>query len=53
MKLSKILILKTEKKSYYKYRVTIPNQIIKDLRFKGGETLDVTRIKNTILITQR
>ncbi|MHB8545192.1 MAG: AbrB/MazE/SpoVT family DNA-binding domain-containing protein [Nitrosotalea sp.] len=35
---------------YYKYRVTIPAQIVKQLNLEGGDKLDVSFIQNTIVI---
>ncbi|HZS73572.1 MAG TPA: AbrB/MazE/SpoVT family DNA-binding domain-containing protein, partial [Candidatus Nitrosotalea sp.] len=36
--------------NYYKYRITIPVQIVEQLRLKKGERLDVSIIKNVIVI---
>ncbi|MDE1840191.1 MAG: AbrB/MazE/SpoVT family DNA-binding domain-containing protein [Thaumarchaeota archaeon] len=36
--------------NYYKYRITIPVQIVEQLRLKKGERLDVSVIQNVIVI---
>ncbi|MGI0060235.1 MAG: AbrB/MazE/SpoVT family DNA-binding domain-containing protein, partial [Nitrosotalea sp.] len=36
--------------TYYKYRITIPTQIVAQLNLEGKEKLDVSVIKNTIVI---
>ncbi|MDE1813810.1 MAG: AbrB/MazE/SpoVT family DNA-binding domain-containing protein [Thaumarchaeota archaeon] len=36
--------------NYYKYRITIPAQIVGQLRLEGGEKLDVSVIENVITI---
>lgn len=36
--------------NYYKYRVTIPVQIVQLLRLKGQEMLDISLEKNKIVI---
>ncbi|SMH71287.1 AbrB/MazE/SpoVT family DNA-binding domain-containing protein [Candidatus Nitrosotalea okcheonensis] len=36
--------------NYYKYRVTIPVQIVEQLRLKKGEKLDVSVTENVIII---
>ncbi|MDE1831322.1 MAG: AbrB/MazE/SpoVT family DNA-binding domain-containing protein [Thaumarchaeota archaeon] len=36
--------------NYYKYRITIPAQIVEQLRLVGGEKLDVSVTENVITI---
>ncbi|MGI0006948.1 MAG: AbrB/MazE/SpoVT family DNA-binding domain-containing protein [Nitrosotalea sp.] len=36
--------------TYYKYRITIPAQIVAQLNLEGKEKLDVSVIQNTIVI---
>jgi hypothetical protein len=36
--------------NYYKYRVTIPAQIVEQLRLVGGENLDISVAKQAIVI---
>ncbi|MGI0058986.1 MAG: AbrB/MazE/SpoVT family DNA-binding domain-containing protein [Nitrosotalea sp.] len=38
--------------NYYKYRVTIPAQIIEQLKLEGGENLDISVVKEAIVIRQ-
>ncbi|MHB8603405.1 MAG: AbrB/MazE/SpoVT family DNA-binding domain-containing protein [Nitrosotalea sp.] len=36
--------------NYYKYRITIPVQIVEQLQLKKGEKLDVSILRNVIVI---
>ena len=36
--------------NYFKYRVTIPLQIVERLKLEGGENLDIAVVKNAIVI---
>ncbi|MGI0062078.1 MAG: AbrB/MazE/SpoVT family DNA-binding domain-containing protein [Nitrosotalea sp.] len=36
--------------NYYKYRITIPMQIVEQLGLKKGEKLDVSILKNVIVV---
>lgn len=38
--------------NYYKYRVTIPAQIVEDLKLVGGENLDISVEEQSIVIRQ-
>lgn len=49
MKVMKVLDKKTDKATYYKYRVNLPKEIVEDLKLEGKE-VKIFRHGNKIII---
>jgi bifunctional DNA-binding transcriptional regulator/antitoxin component of YhaV-PrlF toxin-antitoxin module len=53
MKLLKVKSRKYKEKQYYKYRINLPEQLIKEAGLKEGDELEAEVKKSTIMIKKK